>query len=624
MMKLGDRKDMKPFLVKFGVAFVFSLAGIFVVRLRRKGTKPSLPPPSSVFSDHGNEFELGARAQHKDEVLNLKSVPSSCSVVSVASQRYEESYMEKVVIDNSMAGLSPSSIHNGDNNSYLLPEFNELVKEIDFGGTNIGYHPRKDIVTPKSDVENPQSCRGSEKDDCEQEVKNLKSMVQMLQDREKNLEVELLEYYGLKEQETIVMELQNRLKLNNMEGKLLNLKIESLQADNHRLEAQVADHAKTVSALEAAKTKIKLLKKKLRTEAEQNREQILAVQKRVTNLQEQTHKAAAIDPDRQSRLQRLKVLEAEAEDLRKSNMKLQLENSELARRLESTQMLEISVLEDEEAEALKEMSERLREENASLSKEVEKLHADKCAGVEELVYLKWINACLRYELRNYHPPAGKTVARDLSKTLSPKSEEKAKQLILEYAHTEGLGNSMNIDFDHWSTSQASCITDSENHHDDSSADKPYAAKINSSNKTKFFHKLRKLVRGKYVSPLKRSSSGDKMESFEDGNSPRYSSGTSTVMNAVSPRSSYRHSLDIQRLRSVDEDDIKNVKSGRSNSDLVSSNAYKRFTSSRESSIDFGKQPDQDANLLKFAEVLKSTHGAQKGKLRKNSSSFTFG
>lgn len=256
--------------------------------------------------------------------------------------------MEKVVVDNSMVGLSPSSRHSGDNNSYLLPEFNELVKEIDFGGPNVGYHPKKGIVTPKSDVENPRPCRGSEKDDCEQEVKNLKSMVQMLQDREKNLEVELLEYYGLQEQETIVMELQNRLKLNNMEGRLLNLKIESLQADNRRLEAQVADHAKTVSELEAAKTKIKLLKKKLRTEAEQNREQILAVQERVTKLQEQAHKAAAIDPDTQSRLQRLKVLEAETEDLRKSNMKLQLENSQLARRLESTQMLEISVLEDGE------------------------------------------------------------------------------------------------------------------------------------------------------------------------------------------------------------------------------------------------------------------------------------
>lgn len=85
---------------------------------------------------------------------------------------------------------------------------------------------------------------------------------------------------------------------------------------------------------------------------------------------------------------------------------------------------------------------------------------------------------------------------------------------------------------------------------------------------------------------------DKIGSFEDGDSPWYSSGTSTVMNAVSPRSSYRHSLDVQRLRSVNEDEIRNVKSRRSNSDLVSSDAYKRFSLSRESSIDFGKQPDR--------------------------------
>lgn len=49
---------MKPLLVKFGVAFVFSLAGIFVVRLRKKGSKPSLPPPSSGFSGLSYRFVI--------------------------------------------------------------------------------------------------------------------------------------------------------------------------------------------------------------------------------------------------------------------------------------------------------------------------------------------------------------------------------------------------------------------------------------------------------------------------------------------------------------------------------------------------------------------------------------
>ena len=65
----------------------------------------------------------------------------------------------------------------------------------------------------------------------------------ILQERERHVEVQLLEYYGLKEQETTVIELQNRFKINNMEVKLFHLKIESLQAENHRLENQVAAHA---------------------------------------------------------------------------------------------------------------------------------------------------------------------------------------------------------------------------------------------------------------------------------------------------------------------------------------------------------------------------------------------
>ena len=83
---------------------------------------------------------------------------------------------------------------------------------------------------------------------------------------------------------------------------------------------------------------------------------------------------------------------------------------------------------------LSEESERLKKQNEELKNEIEQLQADRCSDVEELVYLKWINACLRYELRNHQPDLGKIMARDLSKTLSPKSEARAKQLILEYAN----------------------------------------------------------------------------------------------------------------------------------------------------------------------------------------------
>ncbi|XP_031267705.1 protein CHUP1, chloroplastic isoform X1 [Pistacia vera] len=601
-MKLGDKRDIRPILIKVGVALTISLAGFIYSRLRPKRPKPSLPPPPSLprNSDSGDDLELRGRAQCKDDV-------SSCSIVSVAAQKNEDSYEPKATADNSMVDLSPSSRLSGDNDGLLLPEYNDLVKDYDFASSNSG----KEAETPRSDVESPKAFRSSETDECDEEVRQLTNMVKMLRERERNLEIQLLEYYGLKEQETAVMELQNRLKINNMETKLLTLKIESLQANNRRLEAQVADYEKIVAELEAARSKIKVLKKKLRSEAEHNKEQILVLQKRVAKLQEQDYKAAASDPDTQAKLQRLKVLEDEAEELRKSNMKLQLENSELAKKLDSTQMLAISVMENPEMEALKETSDHLKQENESLTKEIEQLQADKCVGVEELVYLKWINACLRYELRNYEPPAGKTVARDLSKTLSPQSEDKAKRLIVEYANTEG-GNITDFDSE-WSSSQMSYLTDSEIP-DDSSADKSSRSKTNNSSRVKFLKKLRKLIHGKDVSSQNRASS----TSCEEGDLSAVSTGTNTastseVQSSKVSRSSYRHSFDIQRLR-VKEYDLVDEGSG-----------YEPVALHRAKTADLAveNQLVHQADLMKFAKVLKNNHGRRRKKLR-NYSSFSFG
>nr|GEW92862.1 protein CHUP1, chloroplastic [Tanacetum cinerariifolium] len=87
-----------------------------------------------------------------------------------------------------------------------------------------------------------------------------------------------------------------------------------------------------------------------------------------------------------------------------------------------------------------------RRQNKELKNEIEQLQADRCSDVEEVVYLKWINACLRYKLRNHQPDIGKIMARDRNKTLSPKSEAIAKQLILEYANKEHEGE-MRVDID---------------------------------------------------------------------------------------------------------------------------------------------------------------------------------
>ncbi|KAL2630110.1 hypothetical protein R1flu_014796 [Riccia fluitans] len=78
----------------------------------------------------------------------------------------------------------------------------------------------------------------------------------------------------------------------------------------------------------------------------------------------------------------------------------------------------------------------LRQANEDLCRQVEGLQSSRFSEVEELVYLRWVNACLRCELLNARPQDGKSGALDLNKDLSPRSQARAKQLMLEYAGPE--------------------------------------------------------------------------------------------------------------------------------------------------------------------------------------------
>lgn len=455
-MKKKEEKGMKPILVNFGLALALSFAGFLYSRLRI--TRIS---PTGRSSGHESEVNLGEDIGATFSTFNTVSEEETCT----RGSRNE----------NSLIAPFSCSEQKGDKDEFLLPEFDELVKEVEF-----------EVEAQRLKVGSSREYAVPDKNDYEQEIIQLRNMVRLLQDKEQNLEVQLLEYCGLREQETVVMELQNRLKISNMEVKMFNLKAKNLQTENRRLKEQAADHAKVLAELDAAKAKIERLNNEIRREAEQNKEKIVSLQQRVAKLQDQEYKGFACDQDIKIKLQKLNA-ESEVEELRKSNLKLQTENYDLARRLDSTQII---------ANDVNRESECLRKENEDLMKQIEQLHSDRCSDLEELVYMRWINACLRYELRNYQPPHNKTVAKDLSKSLSPSSEKKAKQLILEYADTNGAGSIVNFDFDQRSSSQASSITDSGEYDDFSSVDNSSAARTNTTSQNKFFSKLRRMIQGK--------------------------------------------------------------------------------------------------------------------------------
>jgi myosin heavy subunit len=220
--------------------------------------------------------------------------------------------------------LAPKCRSLADDEGYLLPEFNEM--DLNEFGRDIDNIPTTPAARVREDVSN------------DHEVHKHRDLVRSLQEREKTLELQLLECYGLQEQDAAVRELENQLKINNVESKLYLLKIESLQSENLRLQTQLLENSKIVSELEATRTKCKLLKKKLVSDAEQAKEQIISLQKMVDSLQDKQTDEEKNHIEFEKTLKRLEELEKEATELRAANSRLQQENAHLIRRLEVTRL----------------------------------------------------------------------------------------------------------------------------------------------------------------------------------------------------------------------------------------------------------------------------------------------
>ncbi|KAF8696707.1 hypothetical protein HU200_036333 [Digitaria exilis] len=328
-----------------------------------------------------------------------------------------------------------ASIGAGDDEPDIIArvEIHATATPAEIAGENAAAETEQD--QPEEEEEQQQQKRQEELER-QQEHERLRELWLSLLEREQRLELRLQELEALRAQQATVRELESRVASAAMEERLLQLKVATLQEENGRLRAQV-DELDTARA-ELARAKEKLLAIKARVEAEQEeaRREAAALRAKVAELERSGEETAG-------------KLAAEIAELRKANAALEEENLELALRLQEAEQAAASasvnlVLEDD----MDEEAMYLRETNERLTKEIEQLHNDHCAHVEELVYLKWVNACLRHDLRNHdghHPNteqdiggAGDLSALELSKSMSFRSSERAKQLMLQYGHPGGL------------------------------------------------------------------------------------------------------------------------------------------------------------------------------------------
>ncbi|CAL9104919.1 unnamed protein product [Musa textilis] len=445
-------RGVNPIVIKLGVPIGLTFAGFIVAQLSSRA-RPRVPSPAAS----GHRYSSGALSQATGrssvglkELRLLKGKAALATIVTGTST-------------TTVLHLAPTKTSAGDE------ECDHTVKNL----------VAKDDSPPKKPAIEQDSAT-------EQEIESLRRLVCSLQENERSLELQLLEYYGMQEQAAAVRDLERQLQMSSTEAKLYSLRIESLQSDNQRLEAQLADLPRVMNELESARSTIRLLKKKSRSDAEQAAERTTSLRQRISQLQRQNNE------ETEGKLKRLAELEDEAAQLKLVNSSLTEQNSDLTRKLESAQTSASSAREAEELQAdASEKANFLKVANEKLVKDIEQLKTEKSADVEELVYLRWVNACLRYELKNYKR---KAAAKDLNKSSSPESEEKPKLLMLEYADSgidEKTSSFVDFDSEHSFSSQTS-TEESE----DTASELISSTRHGSSTKMKFIGKLKKLVLGK--------------------------------------------------------------------------------------------------------------------------------
>jgi chromosome segregation ATPase len=151
------------------------------------------------------------------------------------------------------------------------------------------------------------------------------------------LEGELLEYYGMKEMETDVSELQKQLKTKTAEINVLNNTINSMQAERKKLQDEVARGAVAKKELEAATSKIKELQRQIQLEAGQTKGQLMLLKQQVIGLKAKEEEAAKKEAEVQRKLKKLKELEVEVIELRRKNKELLYEKRDLIVKLDAAE-----------------------------------------------------------------------------------------------------------------------------------------------------------------------------------------------------------------------------------------------------------------------------------------------
>ncbi|XP_034673472.1 protein CHUP1, chloroplastic-like [Vitis riparia] len=238
---------------------------------------------------------------------------------------------------------------------------------------------------------NPQDVTG--------EIGILQNAVKEMERKRRTLEGKLLEMYGIKEQRSYIAQLQKHLKVKTEEVDFLSITVNSLRAETKKLQEEAKEGVLVEKQLEIAKKRIKELHEKMTTDRNWARKKLLTLAREVSGFE----KTGISSTDHENVEKKSGSVEFKAMEMKRRNKELEMETGGLKIMLVAAED-KANALSDMTEDKLEEEMNKFRHANESLSKQIEKLRKNRFGIIEELMYQRSLNACLRFESQNYLTP----------------------------------------------------------------------------------------------------------------------------------------------------------------------------------------------------------------------------
>ncbi|QCE14094.1 hypothetical protein DEO72_LG11g1092 [Vigna unguiculata] len=237
--------------------------------------------------------------------------------------------------------------------------------------------------------------------------------------REAKLERKLLELNGLREEQSAIAQMQKQLEEKTEKVYFLEKTIASFQLDTEIMREKIRDDRMSKKQLVIAKKMINEMQRK-KGDAGPVKEQILVLQQQVTELQK--FQSSGGNSSTKKKLKDVQDIEVEVLELKRRNKELELEKRESKVKLVTAQARIRT--EEETRSRIEEEIAGLQDVHEELSELVETLQRNRFDMVEEVVYQRWLNTLLRYEIQDNQRKSRKASRRDCSKNSSTELCEK--------------------------------------------------------------------------------------------------------------------------------------------------------------------------------------------------------